>query len=98
MDKITVTPQDDPSAANAEIEIIATATEANGKLKRFLVRVRIPATITFKKAHEGSQYAEKCVRIGFEKQGYKVWDRGRIDTVIHDDKGDYYIWGLFEQK
>lgn len=90
MDKITVSPEDDPSAVHAEIEIVATATQ--GKLRRFLMRVKI---------HDrsglllGSGYVEKCVLVGFQKHGYILWKSSKVETILCDNNGYYWVWGVF---
>ena len=88
MTKFIVRPEDDPNAAQGEVEIIASALNAKGKLLQVLCRV-----VT----NSDSLKAREIVRIAFSKQGYKLWHHGRIQSVLTDDKGNHYVTGTFEK-
>ena len=88
---IIVTPEDDPLSTRCEIEIVGQS-HAN-TLYRVLVRVRTP--VTFDSSGDASSYITNCTLIGFQKLGYTLWHHSRIEVILHDDDGDYYAWGIF---
>lgn len=89
---IIVVPDDDPTAARCEIEIIAESHEVSG-LYRVLARISTP--LTFSSTGNGQTYANNCMLIGFQKLGYTLWSHARIESILKDDDGDYYAWAIF---
>lgn len=85
-EKISVTPLDDPNATNAEIEIIASSHQADGKLYRVLCKVKLT-----------SGDANKAIEIALRKRGYKIWHHSKVSTILDADDGYHYAWGVFER-
>jgi hypothetical protein len=87
--KLSVEPNDDASAARAEIEIIASQDLGNGQI--VICTVTTPASM----AQPGmSRYIQKCVNIAFLKQGYKV---NTSQLILHDEQGRHWVHAVMQK-
>lgn len=82
MSKITVQPNDDPNAANAEIEIIIeTDVDKSRVMVAYLTTpAKLPEALM-------NKYVMKCFQLAFEKLGYRVHQC--VILLKKDEK--YYI-------
>lgn len=93
---ISIVPDDDPSAARCEVEIVAQA-RINSKIIQVLAKITTPTIFT--PSEDGSAYASHCLMIALDKQGYEAWDVvPTLQPIIKDDGGAFYVFGTFQLK
>lgn len=93
MSKIQVTPQDDPNAVSADIEIIAQY-EID---KRFRFLCFVEPGKNYEKENHAVEYISKCVRLAFQKQGYTFGRHANIQPLFPVNGNKWYVYFTCEK-